>query len=142
MQTQGNTKIDKKVETTHYQPICSHIRCQGFSLTDAIQLAVGDAVQRRLQRFDNDITSVRVFLRRNTEQRGTQCFTAAYNVHLRYGRTENVEAQHADLYQAIQDGARRARRATKRALTKQREYRRREGLRSLAWRNKLVGDNV
>ncbi len=94
------------------------IQAQGFALTPAIAARVHDKVGRALDRYSSEIMSVDVYLKDVNGPKGGSDKHALVKTQLRYRSPSMVESAHSDLYAAIDQSARRTRRAVKKTLSR------------------------
>lgn len=95
------------------------INSQGFSLTTAIANNVHERLSRAFQRFADDIVAVDVYLKDINGPRGGADKQASVRVKLRNQITVFVDSVRDNLYAAIGDASRRAKRAVKRSIKKE-----------------------
>lgn len=92
------------------------IQVQGFSLTPSISARVHLRFNKALERFADELVDVDVFLKDINGPKGGNDKLALARVRLRFRPPVMVETSRDDLYVAIDQTARRMRRAVKRSL--------------------------
>lgn len=102
-----------------------HIQTQGFSLTPAISARVRDRLHKTMERYVDDIMSIDVFLKDLNGPKGGEDKTAVIRVRIRHLAPIAVTTTRSDLYKAIDESARRARRSVRRIVRRKWSIRRR-----------------
>jgi len=97
-----------------------HLESQGFELTPAIREHVERQLGFNLANFESHTMSIDVFLRDINGPKGGADKKALIHVRLEMRQGIKVECTRSDLYAAITLAARQAKRAVRRALSKQR----------------------
>lgn len=97
-------------------------RAQGFELSSAIDAFVRDEIRSSLERFNEDIISVDVFLKDTNGPRGGVDKQAVVRVQLRGRQQLTLQTTREDLYAAIRISVKRAKRAVRRSVRKARRF--------------------
>ncbi len=100
----------------------TRVQAVGFSLTPAIAAWAHEQVGRALDRFDEKITSVDVYLKDVNGPKGGHDKQALIRVQLRHRAPVMIETTHNDMYAAIDLSARRVKRAVRRTLGRKQQY--------------------
>lgn len=98
-------------------------RAQNFELTRSIDSFVHEALTNALERFDQDIIVISVFLKDTNGPKGGVDKQALICVRLRNRKLVTVSTAHEDLYAAIGKGVHRTKRAVRRNLRRSRRIR-------------------
>lgn len=114
------------------------VRAQGFSLTDALAAHTERAIDKALGRFSRRLTQVSAKLIDENGPRGGVDKRCLLEVNVARQEPLLVEAQHADLYAAIDIAADRAFRLVARLVERQRVRRQRASQHREAERTGLV----
>ena len=100
------------------------IQAKDFSLTAALDAEVRKQVEQALARFDDYVVAVDVFLSDVNGPKGGPDKACVIRVQLPNRTTIPIETIRSDLYAAVYQSARRARRVVRRTLKKQRRFER------------------
>lgn len=98
----------------------TQLETQGFDLTDAIAAHVDRQLAFHLSSFEHHVLAVDVFLRDINGPKGGPDKKVLIRAQLATGKPITVEHTRSDLYTAVTQAARQAKRAVKRALGKHR----------------------
>ncbi len=116
------------------------INSQGFTLTTSIADSVHERLAWAFRQFAEEIVAVDVYLKDINGPRGGADKQASVRVQLRNQNTVFVDSVRENLYAAIGDASRRAKRAVKRSIKKEivaargQEWRYRNGFEPVAER--------
>ena len=102
------------------------VAAQGFPLTAAIDAHTRNRLAQALRHYRDSMVSVSAYLRDVNGPKGGIDKEVFVGILLRNGHVISIETVHTDLYAAILRSARRAKRAVRRALDKDRRLARRE----------------
>ena len=94
------------------------VRAQGFELSEAIDTFVRRETGSALERFDEDIVSVSVFLKDTNGPKGGVDKQVVLKLHLRGRPQVALHTTRENLYAAIRVSIKRAKRAVRRTLLK------------------------
>lgn len=97
-------------------------RAQGFELSSAIDTFVRDEIRAALERFNEDIISVDVFLKDTNGPKGGVDKQAVMRVQLRGRQQITLQTTREDLYAAVRISIKRAKRAVRRSVRKARRF--------------------
>lgn len=96
------------------------VSSQDSEVTSAIDRFARAQVRAALQRFDDDILAVDVFMKDSNGPKGGVDKQVLIRVRLRYRQVIALETEHENLFAAIKKGAKRTQRAVRRQLRKSR----------------------
>lgn len=94
------------------------VQTQGFALTPAISAWTGSRLSRVLKPFADEVLQVEAFLKDLNGPKGGEDKQALVCVRVRNGAPVVAESTHSDLYAAIDQSARTARRSVRRQREK------------------------
>lgn len=96
------------------------LQTQGFELTPAIDAFVHEQLQFHLANFESQIVSVDVYLRDINGPKGGPDKKVLFRIQLLSRLSIKVERTRSDLYVAVTNASRQAKRAVRRSLNKRR----------------------
>ncbi len=94
------------------------IQSQSFPLTEALEQRIRDRVVGATRRFSRFVTKADIYLEDLNGPKGGEDMSVRILVTMLDRQSVVVEAEHADMYKAIDKAGSRARRAIKRSLQK------------------------
>ena len=100
-------------------------RAQDFELTGAIDRFVRDHLRVALQRIDEDIVTIDVFMKDANGPRGGVDKQVLIRVRLRNRQQIALVTRHEDMYAAIRKGIKRTKTAVRRQVRKSRHFEKR-----------------